>query len=69
MKKIRIFDIQWDTSNDEGDDFRTPESLGLPAEHTAEVNDDFDPEEECADLISDKFGYCVFGCSYEWVEG
>ncbi len=62
MKTIRLFDIQWDT------DGRNPEALGLPSEHLAVVEDDFDPEEQAADLLSDEFGFCVLGCSFAVVQ-
>lgn len=63
MKKIRIFDIHWDTSD--GGKQSSPEWLGLPNEDTFEVDDSFNPEDS-ADLLSDKWGYCVLSCSYEW---
>jgi len=58
MKIVRLFNIQWDT---DGED---PTELGLPTEHIAIVDDDCDPREEAADLVSDRYGYCVFGCSF-----
>ena len=65
MKIIRLFNIQWDT---DGED---PAELGLPTEYVAVTDDqgfpfddDFDPEGEAADVLSDAFGYCVFGCDY-----
>jgi hypothetical protein len=58
MKTLRIFDIQWDT---DGEDYK---ALGLPSEHTALVENDFDPMEQASDLLSDKFGYCVLGCNF-----
>jgi hypothetical protein len=32
------------------------------------VDDDFDADNELADLISDHTGYCVFGCDFEIVK-
>lgn len=63
--KVELFDIQWDTQSD--DDGLTPpaEELGLPLSHTVEVDDDFDVVNEGADLLSDKFGYCVFGFQFD----
>ena len=40
----------------------------LPTEYETEVDGDFDPEQEAADLLSDKFGWCVLSCNYEWKE-
>jgi hypothetical protein len=59
MKTFRLFNIQWDT--DGGD----PHELGLPSEHIAVVDDDdWDPAEEAADLLSDEYGFCVLGCCF-----
>lgn len=59
MKTICLFNIQWDT--DGGD----PKELGLPDEHIAIVHDDdWNPEEDAADLLSDRYGFCVKGCSF-----
>jgi uncharacterized protein (UPF0305 family) len=65
--KIRIFDIKWDTTDEDDYNAKEVEKLQLPAEYVAEVDEDFNPDDECADLLSDKWGYCVKGCSYEWV--
>ena len=67
--KIRIFDIKWDTTdtgNEDDYDAKEVEKLQLPAEYVAEVDEDFNPDDECADLLSDEFGFCVFRCSWEW---
>jgi hypothetical protein len=59
MKVVRLFDISWDT---DGED---PGDLGLPSEHIAVVDDDdWDPEEDAADLLSDQYDFCVYGCSF-----
>ena len=58
MKVVRLYDIQWDTDDD------SPDELGLPKEQFAVVEDEWDPEEEAADLLSDEFGFCVFGCLF-----
>ena len=42
-----------------------PGDLGLPKEHIAVVDDDWNPEEEAADLLSDEYDYCVLGCSFK----
>jgi hypothetical protein len=60
MKTIRLFNIQWDI-----DDGTDPEDCGLPTDHIAFVDDEFNPEEQGADLLSDTFGYCVEGCTFK----
>lgn len=68
-KIIRLYDIDWDTSDE---DF--PESIissveiGLPSEVTVRVNQHWNPTEEAADYLSDNYGYCVNGCTWEEVE-
>lgn len=48
--KVRFFNIQWDT------DGANPE---LPSEAVLEVAADTDVGADGADILSDKFGYCV----------
>ena len=55
MKKVRLFNIDWDTDG---------ETVSLPTDVTVEVDEDFDAEEEAADLLTDKYGWCVKGCEY-----
>ena len=57
MKIIRLFDIRWDTDDED--------EAGLPHEHIAVVDDDWNPEDEAADLLSNTFGFCVNGCSFK----
>jgi hypothetical protein len=59
MKTVRLFDINWDI------DEQNPTELGLPSETIAIVDDDYDPENDAADLLSDQFGFCVNGCSFK----
>ncbi len=56
MKIVRLFDIRWDTDD---------EAVDLPQDHVAVVGDDFDPEEDAADLLADTFDFCVSGCSFK----
>ena len=56
--KIRFFDIQWDTDGEEVD---------LPTETIMEVPEDCDLDTEGADVLSDKFGWCVLGFNWEKV--
>ena len=60
MKAVRLFDIQWDF-----DDGTVAEDCGLPKDHIAFVDDEFNPEEQGSDLLSDTYGYCVEGCSFK----
>jgi hypothetical protein len=57
--KIKFFNIDWDT------DGVRPKSCGLPSEITIDVPSDCNVEYEGADILSDKFGFCVFGFEFE----
>lgn len=58
MKKIiRFYDIQWDTDGVLID--------SLPEETTIEVDNDTDVSLEGADILSDKFGWCVDSFSFK----
>ena len=59
MRIVRLFDIHWDT---DGED---PNELGLPTENIVVVEDNWNPEEDAADLLSDEYGFCVEGCSFK----
>ena len=59
MKIVRLFNIQWDTDGEPADE------LGLPSEHIAIVDDDWTPVDDAADLLSDRYGYCVKGCAFK----
>lgn len=54
--KIRAFNIKYDTDG---------QKIKLPKKIVFDVEDDFDADEELADLISDETGFCVFSCEYE----
>ena len=59
MQIVRLFDIRWDTDDE------NPSELGLPTEHIAVVDEDqWSPEEDAADLLSDLYDFCVEGCSF-----
>ena len=58
MKVVRLYDIQWDTDGEPADE------LGLPSEIIAIVDDDFNPEEDASDLLSDNYDFCIDGCSF-----
>lgn len=52
VKYVRFYDIEWEL--DDAD-----RSGGMPSEIVLEVPLDLDVAEEGADLLSDRFGYCV----------
>ena len=55
--KVRFFNIDWDTDGEEVD---------LPLEaYVPNVDDDIDLENDGADVLSDKYGWCVNSFSYE----
>jgi hypothetical protein len=56
-KKVRFYDIQWDTDGETVED--------LPTEVTLEVPGTLDIEMEGADLLSDKYGWCIHGFQHE----
>jgi hypothetical protein len=59
----RFFNIRWDT------DGMCPEVLSLPRETALEIQDPaLRPEQDGADILSDKYGYCVFGFEFERIE-
>lgn len=58
MKVVRLYDIHWDA---DGED---PDELGLPSEEIAVMGDDFDPENDAAELLSRAYDFCVEGCSF-----
>lgn len=54
---IKFYNIAWD---DDG------EGVNLPDSFTTTINNqDFNPSLEGADLLSDKFGFCVKGFNFE----
>lgn len=54
-KRIKFSEIEWQTDGEE---------VELPSSVVLEVSDDFDVEENGADLLSDKYGWLVE--SYLW---
>jgi hypothetical protein len=61
--KVKVTDIVYDTESD-GVIYDATE-LKLPTEFTIELVGDNDVENEIADTISDKTGWCVQGFNYE----
>jgi|WetSurMetagenome_2_1015567.scaffolds.fasta_scaffold1216156_1 hypothetical protein len=71
--QVQFYDIDWDTSGGDEEDEKllTAEYLGLPEAIVLEVDDDLDLEdleEKGADVLSDKYGYCVNACSFEIIK-
>jgi hypothetical protein len=68
--QVLFYDIDWDTSGGDEEDEKllTAAYLGLPEAVTLEVDDDLDLEEKGADVLSDKYGYCVNACSFEIIK-
>ena len=58
MKIIKAFNIQWDTDG---------EPVDLPTEAFFSVDDNFDINENLADLLSDEYNFCVEYAEYEVV--
>jgi hypothetical protein len=56
--ELEVTDIEWDT---DGEDLPTKLSLNID-----EFDNDFDFDEELADWLSDKYGFCVEGYSFKW---
>ena len=56
---IRFYAIEWDTDGEEVD---------LPSEVTLEVDADLDLDVDGADVLSDKYGWCVNGFMWEEVK-
>lgn len=59
MKKVRFFNIEWDTDDHEAD---------LPAGIILEVDSALDVAYQGADVLSDEFGWCVIGFEFEVIE-
>ena len=59
---VKFSHIDWDTSSDdENDDVPV-----LPKEITIEVDDDVNVDTEGADILSDHFGFCINGFSWDY---
>lgn len=59
MAKVKFFDIEWDT------DGASREECGLPSECILEMDADTDVEEQGADHLSDKYGFCVKSFNFD----
>ena len=54
--KVKAYDIKWDDA---------PEDIDLPKSCTVHMDDDANPAEDLADILSNHFGWCVESCSYK----
>ena len=64
--QVKATFIHWDTSSDEGE--KDPfGALDLPSECVIEVDAQTDDEVDMriADALSDKYGFCIYSCSWE----
>lgn len=55
--KIKAYDIDWDVDENQNPD--------LPKTCTVIADKDFNPSEELADVLTDRFGFLVNGCKYK----
>ena len=62
--KVRFFDIDWDFDDLNGRELKEVNAM-LPKEPVIEVDDDTDIYEEGADILSDEYGFFVYGFDYE----
>ena len=58
---LHAFDIDYDTDQ-EGNPVDGPKELSF------RVSDDFEPETELADLITDETGFFINGCNFSWTK-
>lgn len=66
--RVRFYEINWDTTDDEHDEPPSTEACGLPSECILDVGDALDVEEVGADVLSNEYGFCVFGFNHEVLE-
>jgi hypothetical protein len=63
--RIKFFDIDWDTSTD-SDEYENVDAPILPDEVTLDVEEDIDVDLEGADILSDKYGFCIHAFSWDY---
>lgn len=66
MKTVHVFDIVWDTTDEETSREIDPVEEGLPEEETFDVYDDIDINEQIASKLNDDYGFCVK--KFDWEE-
>lgn len=57
--RVKIFNIQYDGTVDEIC------TAKLPRRMTIEVVENFDLENDLSELVSNRTGWCILGCSYK----
>lgn len=62
MIKVKCTEIQWDTDGDKELSKSLPKEVALIIDDYCE-GDYLD--DELADMLSDKYGFCLFGFNYE----
>lgn len=60
--KIKCYNIEWDTDGDKKILKKLPKEVIVNLE---DYDDEMDLDEQLADIISDEFGFCIFGFEYE----
>lgn len=69
MSKIRIYNIDWNTDGDDDVKSTLPDELLLNTEHL-DIQDDediYETEDVISEYLSDEYGYCRRGFSFERV--
>ena len=61
VNEKRWVKVDWDLTNDDGDDYATPADVGLA--EVVQVPPLLDTE-DITDWLSDEYGYCLFSWSY-----
>jgi hypothetical protein len=67
MRVVRFTDIDWDMTDEESEALVEEYGNGLPTIVSLEVDDDVELDTEGADVLSDKYGWCVNSFNYEIV--
>lgn len=67
MSKIRVYDIDWDTDDDEIIREELPEEILLNTEYLDVENEEdiYELEDVISDYLSDEYGYCHKGFNFE----
>lgn len=72
---IHITEIDWDTHDEDNDEFINPEEAGLPSEVLIEADEKLyselmeDPDDCLSNYLSDKFGCCDYGFNFTVHQG
>lgn len=69
MSKIRVYNIDWDTDGDNDIKNTLPDELLLNTEYL-DIQDDeniYEIEDVVSEYLSDEYGYCHYGFSFERV--